>query len=193
LIPQFIYRARREHYIYWELSRLARGKSTTFTYFDWDPETESIYLNARDGTQKFEKFSLTRERTDIVDNPLFESIFKKNVFDKEVIAGGNKLIAYHLNIKNRYNIDNYLHYKPITVFDVMRGLFYKGMLFFGVSNRYKYDHFIYKDDWFYDFEKLKIGLNLPGRHQTKTNENYLGLFHYMNSLVIKFLSNNAKE
>lgn len=42
LIPSFIYRIRREHYLYWELSRLARGKSTTFTHYDWD--NNSVFL-----------------------------------------------------------------------------------------------------------------------------------------------------
>lgn len=77
------------------------------------------------------------------------------------------------------------------MFDVLRGLFYKGMLFFGISNRYKYDHFIFKDDSVYEFEKLRIGINLPGRHPTKTAENYLGLFNYFNSLLVKFLSKNV--
>ena len=35
-IPNFIYTVRREHYLFWELSRLARGMSTTFTHYDWD-------------------------------------------------------------------------------------------------------------------------------------------------------------
>ena len=36
LIPKFIYRIRREHYIYWEISRVARGLPKTFTYSTWD-------------------------------------------------------------------------------------------------------------------------------------------------------------
>ena len=35
-IPKFVYRIRREHYIYWEMSRLARGLPRTFTYSNWD-------------------------------------------------------------------------------------------------------------------------------------------------------------
>lgn len=41
-IPKFILRIRREHYLYWELSRLARGMSTTFTHYDWDPSSVFI-------------------------------------------------------------------------------------------------------------------------------------------------------
>lgn len=35
-IPKFIYKIRREHYVYWEISRLARGLPKTFTYSNWD-------------------------------------------------------------------------------------------------------------------------------------------------------------
>ena len=80
-----------------------------------------------------------------------------------------------------------MHYKPITLFDLMRAFYYKGMLSLGLSNRYKYDHFIYKEDFQYDFEKLKLGLNLAGRNQDKNSENYITLFEYMNSLLLKVL------
>ena len=36
LIPRFVYRIRRDHYVYWEISRLARGLPKTFTYSNWD-------------------------------------------------------------------------------------------------------------------------------------------------------------
>ena len=39
LIPRFVYRIRRAHYIYWETSRLARGLPKTFTYSNWDPDS----------------------------------------------------------------------------------------------------------------------------------------------------------
>ena len=39
LVPRFVYKARREHYIYWETSRLARGKSTIFTHYEWDKQS----------------------------------------------------------------------------------------------------------------------------------------------------------
>lgn len=41
LIPKFIYRIRREHYIYWEKSRLARGLPSTFSYYEFDNEAVS--------------------------------------------------------------------------------------------------------------------------------------------------------
>jgi len=36
LIPKFIYKIRREHYVFWEISRIARGLPKTFTYSNWD-------------------------------------------------------------------------------------------------------------------------------------------------------------
>ena len=36
-IPKFVYRIRRKHYIFWEISRVARGLPKTFTYSTWDP------------------------------------------------------------------------------------------------------------------------------------------------------------
>ena len=45
LIPKFVYRIRREHYIYWEISRLARGLPKTFTYSSWDPKSVNLYIN----------------------------------------------------------------------------------------------------------------------------------------------------
>jgi hypothetical protein len=40
-VPRIIYRIRRDHYIYWEISRLARGLPKTFTYSNWDPNAVS--------------------------------------------------------------------------------------------------------------------------------------------------------
>jgi hypothetical protein len=39
LIPQGIYDVRRKHYIYWEISRVARGERKTFTYYNYDKES----------------------------------------------------------------------------------------------------------------------------------------------------------
>ena len=41
LIPRLVYRIRREHYIFWEISRLARGLPKTFTYSNWDTNAVS--------------------------------------------------------------------------------------------------------------------------------------------------------
>ena len=35
-VPRFVYRIRRQHYIYWEISRVAWGLPKTFTYSTYD-------------------------------------------------------------------------------------------------------------------------------------------------------------
>ena len=45
-VPRFIYRIRRDHYIYWEISRLARGLPKTFTYSNWDPNAVRLHFES---------------------------------------------------------------------------------------------------------------------------------------------------
>ena len=42
-----------------------------------------VYYVNRNGTQTFEKNSFSKERLDIIDNPLFENLFKKNSLSQE--------------------------------------------------------------------------------------------------------------
>jgi hypothetical protein len=44
LIPKSIYEVRRKNYIYWELSRLARGYRKTFSYYNYDKDSVSSLL-----------------------------------------------------------------------------------------------------------------------------------------------------
>lgn len=39
LIPKFVYKSRREHYIFWELSRLARGKKAFFSHYEYHEQS----------------------------------------------------------------------------------------------------------------------------------------------------------
>lgn len=45
LIPKFVYRIRREHYVFWEISRIARGLPKTFTYSNWDENAVRKWIN----------------------------------------------------------------------------------------------------------------------------------------------------
>jgi len=40
-VPRIVYKVRRKHYVFWEISRLARGLPKTFTYSTWDPKAVS--------------------------------------------------------------------------------------------------------------------------------------------------------
>jgi hypothetical protein len=42
-IPRIVYKIRRMHYVYWEISRLARGLPKTFTYSTWDERAKMMY------------------------------------------------------------------------------------------------------------------------------------------------------
>jgi hypothetical protein len=59
------------------------------------------------------------------------------------------------------------------------------MLGLGLSNKYRYDHLIAKPDYIYDFEKLKVGMNLAARSPNQELNNYLSLYSYFNTLLRK--------
>jgi hypothetical protein len=42
-VPRIVYKIRRMHYVYWEISRLARGLPKTFTYSTWDERAKMMY------------------------------------------------------------------------------------------------------------------------------------------------------
>lgn len=70
--------------------------------------------------------------------------------------------------------------------DLIRAIFYEIFILFGISNIYRYEHFLSKSDLYYNFEKLKIGLNLPGKEQNKTQtKNWILLFQYINDLLAR--------
>ena len=45
-VPKIVYTIRRAHYVYWEISRLARGLPKTFTYSTWDEKARIIRLQS---------------------------------------------------------------------------------------------------------------------------------------------------
>jgi hypothetical protein len=52
-VPKEVFQIRRKHYVFWEISRLARGLPKTFTYSTWDDKAvsfsilEIMFLNLR--------------------------------------------------------------------------------------------------------------------------------------------------
>ncbi|KAL4498318.1 hypothetical protein ABPG72_013124 [Tetrahymena utriculariae] len=195
LIPEFIYKSRREHHVYWEMSRLARGKSTTFTHYIWDDESQMVYYIDKKGKQTFEKNIFSRERLDVSDNPLFEKILRARSITPKLFKRGNELIAYTKHMENRYDLDNYLHQKSITISDWVRAVYYQIWLKFQLSNRYRYDHFIGKYDFIYDFEKVKLALNIQGKNQVSQTTDYLKVFINFTDYLINSLQEqvNSKE
>lgn len=104
------------------------------------------------GKQTFERNSFQTERLDIMDNPLFEQMYKsQNMGEEETFSRNNMLVAYHLALDDKYDLDNYLQHKRVTPHDLFRGIYTRTWLFLGLSNRYRYEHFIYKPDVVYSF------------------------------------------
>jgi hypothetical protein len=107
----------------------------------------------------------SHESIDIATNPLFEKVYRayfKNK-SKEIIAEGNKLVAYHNFIDSRWDLSNYLQYKPLTPMDFLRGLYYAFMTKTGFTNAYRYDHILSRSDKYYEYDVVKNGLNVNSK------------------------------
>jgi hypothetical protein len=110
-MPRYIYKIRRNHYVYWEISRLARGLPKTFSYSTWDAKARMMYHVDLQGEMTFEKINLREERLDLLQNPLLGPILRRKhllMEDELLIRRANKIAIYYLNIDKKYNLDNYL-------------------------------------------------------------------------------------
>jgi len=111
LVPEIVYRVRRMHYVYWEISRLARGLPKTFTYSTWDEHAKMMYHVCLKGNMTFEKLNLREERIDLLENPLLGPLLRRKdklIEDDVMTKRANQLAIYYLNLHNRYDLDNYL-------------------------------------------------------------------------------------
>lgn len=174
LIPKYIYKVRREFYIYWEISRLARGLPKTFTYSNWDDHAKMMYHVEMDGNMYFEKLNFKEERIDLIDNPLLGPYIRRKeiIYDHpEMLEEASRIAIYYINIHKRYDLDNYLHYKPISIFDWLRAGYYGFMMRTGLADKYRNQQFLYKPDMLYEYEKRIIALNLQGPNKDKILEN----------------------
>ena len=163
-IPKLIYDSRLDHYKYWELSRLARNKKNIFSHYFYDPKTDFVFYIDKEG-QKTEKNNLNFEKLENTENPTFEKFVRKYKNDGclESLKNCNLLIAYTKNMYNPTDLNNYLTYKTVNLADWLRGFFWGFMVYTKFTNYYRYDHIITKNDKIYEYEKLKIGLNLGNK------------------------------
>lgn len=171
LIPKIVYRIRKQHYIYWEKSRLARGLSTTFSFYNYDKESKMLNITDRKGNTSVEKllFKPGSESKAVLANPYMELIYKQKVFNE---GRANRLTAYYNNVYNKYDLDNYLQYKAITPMDFIRVIYYKVMLFFGIADVYRNEQYMGKSDFFYNVEKLLLTANL-NQHNREVVESHI--------------------
>jgi hypothetical protein len=142
--------------VYWEISRVARGLPKTFTYSDWDPKAAMMYHVDLQGEMLYEKLNLKEERIDLLDNPLLGPLLKRKeqlLEDMEMTERANRIAVYYLNLHKRYDLDNYLHYKPITVMDWFRCFYYVFMTATGLADTYRNEQYLPKLDFNYDVER----------------------------------------
>jgi hypothetical protein len=73
-------------------------------------------------------------------------------------------------------MQNYLHHKSITIGDCLRALYYQIYVGLHLANKYRYDQFISKHDEQYEFEKLKLALNVQSR-SLRTHAKWMLLYN----------------
>jgi len=172
-IPEIVYRVRRMHYVYWEISRLSRGLPKTFTYSTWDDRAKMMYHVDLQGNMVFEKLNLNEERIDLIQNPLLGPLLRRReqlLKDDRMTRRANKLAIYYFNVHKRYDLDvspthllifsqNYLLYKPITPMDLVRCVYYLFMYHTGLADSYRNEQYLPKPDFLYDHERMMLALN----------------------------------
>lgn len=73
------------------------------------------------------------------------------------------MVGYNAFIDSQLDLANYLQYKPLTPADVLRGLWYWFMTTTGFTNAYRYDHLVARSDAMYDYDILKLALNVNNK------------------------------
>ncbi|CAG9315833.1 unnamed protein product [Blepharisma stoltei] len=149
-VPNWVLYSRREHYINTEYVRLREGYPTTFTFSNWDPESKMIYHVDLQGNHNFEK---------IVLPPYHYGALK----DPNVVEHFSRLAAYNLNRNKRYDLDNYLRHKTVTLGDWITAVYY----YFNILTR-SFDPFWYKPEFYYKKEREMIALNFQRDNKPDT-------------------------
>ena len=65
----------------------------------------------------------------------------------------NRIAIYYLNIHKRYDLDNYLHYKPINMADFARTAYFLFMTHTGLADTYRNEQYVAKSDFWYEQER----------------------------------------
>ena len=126
------------------------------------------------GEMVFEKLNLREERIDLLQNPLLGPLLRRKdkvVEDDLLTERANRIAIYYLNLHKRYDLDNYLHYKPITPFDFVRTAYYLFMTYTGLADTYRNEQYMTRSDYIYDLERemLLINFNNPDKSQVTLN------------------------
>ena len=91
-IPKWVYTARREHYIYWEHARLAKGYPRTFTHSNWDEKQRIMYHVDIEGNMQYFKEEGSAE------DKIFHSI--GSVLTGNYLLLENPLLSWYIRRKD---------------------------------------------------------------------------------------------
>lgn len=86
-----------------------------------------------------------------------------------------------------------MQHKGITISDMLRAIYYEAILLLGLSNLYRYEHFVKKSDFWYNYEKIKVALNVQGKEQRKQTLNYLFVFRFLNENFANLCQNSQDK
>ena len=101
------------------------------------------------GEMIFEKLNLREESIDLLSNPLLGPLLRRKdklVEDNMMTERANRLAIYYLNIHKRFDLDNYLQYKPINAMDWLRTAYYLFMFHTGLADTYRNEQYVSKAD-----------------------------------------------
>ena len=80
--------------------------------------------------------------------------------DDRMTRRANKIAIYYLNIGKHWDLDNYLHQKPITPMDFVRAFWYYISIWSGYADTYRNEQYVPKFDFWYEHEVKVHAINL---------------------------------
>lgn len=103
-VPPWVLTSRREHYINNEYVRKREGKTTVFTFSNWDQTSGMVYHVDNKGNHVYEKLVLPKYYHGVLENT-------------EDVKYLSRLAMYNMNKNKRYDLDNYLNHRTVTLGD----------------------------------------------------------------------------
>ena len=145
------------------------------------------------GNMVFEKLALTEERIDLLDNPLLGPILRhrEELLESEKLQKrANKIAMYYLNIDKRFDLDNYLAYKPITPMDFVRCAWYYLSYYSGYADMYRNEQYWGKSDFWYEHERKMLILNFNNPDKSVVAANLLKCLNFDYEKAIRYIESN---
>ncbi|CDW82998.1 UNKNOWN [Stylonychia lemnae] len=149
-----------------------------------------------EGRILFEKINFKEERIDLIENPLLGPLLRRKpqlIEDEIMSKRANQLAVYYFNLHKRYDLDNYLQYKPISLMDWVRAVYYTFMMQTGLADPYRNEQYFPKLDIFYNFERNMISLNFGNPDTSKTARNLLVYLNQSLKTIIEWLEADEEK